>query len=190
MNLIKKATVKNGILFFLMNTVVVMAILVFISLPAATFAADEYTMTVNITGNASLPESLPTPTGLLRVQISPEVPTRIYIDGIYQNDWSLDWVEMPPGAYILSFSDVDYYEISSTVTVNYYPGTIGNIQSLSDPVNIYADTVTEVIVYFIQNAVPDSEGINQWVLAGSVFGVAILIIAIAVYFFGYKQILK
>jgi hypothetical protein len=88
--------------------------------------------------------------GLLRVETRPAVPTRIYLDGIQRNDWGLNWVKMPVGSYMLSFSDVYYYNIPATVTINYYPGSIGNVQSLNAPINIYPDTVTEVIVNFEQ----------------------------------------
>jgi hypothetical protein len=90
------------------------------------------------------------PPGLLRIQTFPAVPTLIYLDGIPRNNWGLNWVKMPAGEYTLSFSDVDHYNVPATVTVNYYPGTTGNVQSLNDPINVYADTVTEVIVNFEQ----------------------------------------
>ena len=51
---------------------------------------------------------------------------------------------------MLSFSDVYGYDKPTSVTVNYYPGTTGNIQSLSSPIVISADVVTEVIVNFSQ----------------------------------------
>jgi len=38
--------------------------------------------------------------------------------------------------------------------------------------------------------IDDSKGINQWVLAGSVFGGAVLIIGLAIYLFWYRKILE
>lgn len=71
--------------------------------------------------------------GLLRVETSPPVPTRIFLDGIPRNDWGLDWVKLPAGEYTLSFSDVPGY-----------------LAPISQPIEILPDTVTEVIASFIQ----------------------------------------
>ena len=71
------------------------------------------------------------PVGLLRVVTSPPVPTRIFLDGIPRNDWGLDWVKIPAGAYTLSFSDVPGY-----------------LAPISQPIEILPDTVTEVIASF------------------------------------------
>jgi hypothetical protein len=38
--------------------------------------------------------------------------------------------------------------------------------------------------------ISDSKGINQWVLAGSIFGGAVLIIGLAIYLFRYRRILE
>ncbi len=95
-------------------------------------------------------DTVSTTRGLLRVQTDPAVPTRIFLDGIQRENWGLNWVKMLPGDYMLSFSDVYYFNIPTTVTVNYYPGTTGNVQSLSEPITIYENTVTEVIVNFEQ----------------------------------------
>jgi uncharacterized repeat protein (TIGR02543 family) len=108
--------------------------------------------TTSITGTyvaGSNPVS-PVAHGLLRVQTDPAVPTTIFLDGIQRDDWGLNWVKLTPGSYMLSFSDVYNFNIPETVTVNYYPGTTGNIQSLTTPIEIYDDTVTEVIVNFIE----------------------------------------
>ncbi len=88
------------------------------------------------------------PTGLLRVQTSPAVSTTISLNGIQRDDWALNWVKMPAESYSLSFSDVYGYSTPTSVTVNYYPGTKGNIQSLSSPIVISPDVVTEVIANF------------------------------------------
>lgn len=95
-------------------------------------------------------DTVSTARGLLRVQTIPAVPTRIFLDGIQRDDWGLNWVKMLPGDYMLSFSDVYYYNVPATVTVNYYPGSQGNVQSLNDPITVYEDTVTEVLVNFEQ----------------------------------------
>jgi hypothetical protein len=108
--------------------------------------------TTHITGNyvAGTNTVAPVAHGLLRVQTDPAVPTTILLNGIQRDDWGLNWVKMPPGDYLLSFSDVYYRNVPTTVTVNYYPGTTGNIQSLSDPIHITDGVVTEVIVNFVQ----------------------------------------
>ena len=108
--------------------------------------------TTNIVGTYVTGANTVTPVshGLLRVQTSPAVPTTIYLNGIQMDDWALNWVQLPPGSYMLSFSDVYDYATPTSVTVNYYPGTTGNVQSLSSPIVITANTVTEVIVNFTQ----------------------------------------
>jgi hypothetical protein len=120
--------------------------------PAPQLATVEAGVTENIIG-VYVPEVNtvePVPHGLLRVQTSPAVPTTIYLNGTQRDDWALNWVKMPPGDYMLSFSDVYYFDVPATITVNYYPGTTGNVQLLSDPVTIYDGVVTEVIVNFVQ----------------------------------------
>jgi hypothetical protein len=108
--------------------------------------------TTHVIGTYEAGQNTVTPVahGLLRVQTDPAVPTTVYLDGIQREDWCLNWVKIPPGAYTLSFSDVYDYNTPTTVTVNYYPGTTGNVQSLSNPINIYDGVVTEVIVHFQQ----------------------------------------
>jgi hypothetical protein len=88
--------------------------------------------------------------GLLRVQTVPAIPTKILLDDIPQGDWGVDWIKIQPGTYSLSFSDVYNYQMPNTITLNYYPGPKGIIQSLNDPLNIYEDTVTEVTTSFIE----------------------------------------
>jgi len=78
-------------------------------------------------------EYLPPGPGLLRVETSPPVPTRIFLEGIPRNDWGLDWVKMPAGEYTLSFTDVSGY-----------------LAPISQPIEILPDTVTEVIASFVQ----------------------------------------
>jgi hypothetical protein len=104
------------------------------------------TGTYSYTGN---PVSL-SPHGLLRVQTNPPVPSTIYLDSIPRNAWALNWVKLPAGSYSLSLSDVYNYDTPASVTVNYYPGSSGNIQSLNDPIIISDDVVTEVIVNFTE----------------------------------------
>jgi hypothetical protein len=52
---------------------------------------------------------------------------------------------------------------------------------------VESETVTPMVAPF---QIEESGGINQWVLAGIVFGCAVLIIAVAVYLFWYKKILE
>jgi len=90
----------------------------------------------------------PVPHGLLRVQTSPAVPTTIFLNGIQRDDWALNWVQLAPGSYSLSFKDAYNYATPTSVTVNYYPGTLGNVQPLTSPIVITDGVVTEVIANF------------------------------------------
>jgi phenylpyruvate tautomerase PptA (4-oxalocrotonate tautomerase family) len=44
--------------------------------------------------------------GMLRVTMSPAVPTMVYLDGEWMSHWGLNWVKVAPGLHTLSFSDV------------------------------------------------------------------------------------
>jgi hypothetical protein len=92
----------------------------------------------------------PVPHGLLRVRTNPAVPTTISLNGIQREDWALNWIQMAPGSYTLSFSDVYNYATPTSVTVNYTPGTTGNIQALTSPIVITDGVVTEVVANFTQ----------------------------------------
>jgi hypothetical protein len=93
------------------------------------------------------------PPGLLRVETSPAVATTIYVDGIPRNDWGLDWVKMTPGEYTLSVSDVTGYLTPTEIEVTYYPpegDPVTQTQPLSQPVEVYSDGTTQVVVSFTQ----------------------------------------
>ena len=47
--------------------------------------------------------------GWLRVTTSPALPAQIVLDGIPRNSWGLDWLELPPGTYTLTFTHVEGY---------------------------------------------------------------------------------
>jgi hypothetical protein len=120
--------------------------------PAPVVATVTAGLTTSIVGTYVAGSNTVTPVahGLLRVQTSPAVSTTIYLDGIQRNDWGLNWVKMPAGSYMLSFSDVYGYATPTSVSVKYYPGGDPVTQSLSSPIMIYVDTVTEITVNFIQ----------------------------------------
>ena len=86
--------------------------------------------------------------GSLRVETSPALPTTIYLNGFPRDDWGINWVKLQPATYNLYFSEVPGHKTPASVTVNYYPGTTGNIQPIGSPIIIYPNTVTEVIAYF------------------------------------------
>jgi hypothetical protein len=93
------------------------------------------------------------PTGLLRVETSPAVATRISANGIPRNDWGVDWVKMPPGEYTLSVSDVTGFLTPTEVEVTYYPpegDPVTQNQPLSQPVVVSSEVTTQVVIPFIQ----------------------------------------
>jgi hypothetical protein len=47
--------------------------------------------------------------GLLRVTTSPALASQILIDGVVRNSWGLDWLELDPGTYTVSFTHVEGY---------------------------------------------------------------------------------
>jgi hypothetical protein len=47
--------------------------------------------------------------GLLRVTSSPALASQILIGGVIANSWGLDWLELDPGSYTLSFTHVEGY---------------------------------------------------------------------------------
>ncbi len=48
-------------------------------------------------------------TGLLRVTTSPALASQILIDGVSTDSWGLNWLELDPGTYTLSFTHVEGY---------------------------------------------------------------------------------
>lgn len=89
------------------------------------------------------------PQGLLRVETSPAVPTTILANGIPRNAWGLDWVKMPAGEYTLSFTDTPGYLAPEVIEVT-YPGEDAITQPVTEPITVYADETTEVMVHCVQ----------------------------------------
>jgi hypothetical protein len=125
------------------------------SLPSTDFEGDP--RVVNDVVDMGVDEYyVPAGSGLLRVLTSPAVPTTIFLDGIPRNGWGLTWVKMPEGEYMLSFSDVYGFATPTEVEIIYhpyssvYPGSERVTHPLSEPIEILPNTVTEVIVNFIQ----------------------------------------
>ena len=46
------------------------------------------------------------PTGRLRVESDPPVPTTVLVDGVPASDWGLRWLALPQGVHWVSFTDV------------------------------------------------------------------------------------
>ncbi len=65
---------------------------------ATTDVVGSYTASPGAPGEANV--------GYLRVVTDPAVPSQIVIDGTRRSTWSTTWVEMAPGSYALSFTDV------------------------------------------------------------------------------------
>jgi len=86
--------------------------------------------------------------GRLRVETIPPVPTRIFLDGIVRNSWGLDWVRVPAKEYVLSFSDVAYYQTPKEVVVTIWPDNITFVVPLTKPIPVYPGKTTEVKAYF------------------------------------------
>lgn len=60
--------------------------------------------------------------GYLRVVTDPAVPSQIVIDGTRRSTWSTTWVEMAPGTYDLSFTDVPGFLTPAPTTVSVTAG--------------------------------------------------------------------
>lgn len=60
--------------------------------------------------------------GYLRVVTDPAVPSQIVIDGTRRSTWSTTWVEMAPGTYDVSFTDVPGFLTPAPATVTVTAG--------------------------------------------------------------------
>ncbi len=112
----------------------------------------------------------PGATGLLRVQTVPAVPTTISVDGFPRNDWGLTYVKLPVGSYQLSLSDVHGFGRPTQISVT-QAGVGPVVQSISAPISIVEDEITEVIINFTEYgnlhvltdpAVPATIFVNGW----------------------------
>ncbi len=86
--------------------------------------------------------------GQLRLETDPAVPTTISIDGIPRSAWGLDWVKMLPGEYTLSFTDTPGYLAPEVIEVT-YPGEDAITQPVTEPITVYVDETTEVMVHCV-----------------------------------------
>ena len=59
-------------------------------------------------------------TGELRVTTNPALPSQILVDGVPRDSFGLNWLDLPPGSYTVSFTHVEGYTepAPQTVTVN------------------------------------------------------------------------
>ena len=76
-----------------------------------TTIAGTYTLDASAPGASAL--------GMLRVTSSPAVNTQISLNGVPADSWGLNWLELPPGSYVVHFSHVEGYTepADQTVTV-------------------------------------------------------------------------
>jgi hypothetical protein len=116
-----------------------------------------FNFTVTVTDNATPTPNTATkalsivanPPGLLRVQTVPPVPTTISINGNPSDDWALNWVEMSPGTYTLSFSGVTGWATPTSVSVAI--GTAPPVtQPLTTPITVTSGLTTTVTANFTQ----------------------------------------
>jgi hypothetical protein len=64
----------------------------------------------------------PRPPGFLRVTTTPAVPSQILVDGVPRDTWGLNWLQLPPGAYEVSFSDMPGFTAPTPQTVTVTAG--------------------------------------------------------------------
>jgi hypothetical protein len=106
--------------------------------------------TTNVNGNYTVNSTATypyVPHGLLHVQTSPAVPSMISVNGYACDTWGLTYVELPPGAYILSFSDVAGFKTPTQVSVS-QNGSTPVIQPLTIPITITDTVITDVMATF------------------------------------------
>ncbi len=62
----------------------------------------------------------PPVTGELRVTTNPALPSQILVDGVPRDSFGLNWLDLPPGSYTVSFTHVEGFTepAPQTVTVN------------------------------------------------------------------------
>jgi hypothetical protein len=85
--------------------------------------------------------------GLLLVQTSPAVRSTISLNGNVCDDWGLTFVELAPGSYTLSLSDVFGFKTPTSVSVSQGGGT-PVVQSLTTPITITTGVTTSVVANF------------------------------------------
>jgi hypothetical protein len=94
--------------------------------PVANFApppCQQLTLTAGslstVTGNYTSSPGAPglTGTGLLRVTTNPALPSQILLNGVPMDSWGLNWVDLAPGSYMLSFTHVEGFTEPAPQTV-------------------------------------------------------------------------
>jgi parallel beta-helix repeat protein len=85
--------------------------------------------------------------GNLWVRTDPMVSTIISLDGTPpSNNWGF-WVDLLPGDYNLSISDVTVYKTPIVVEVT-YPGEAPVMQAITDPITVEPGGTTAVVIHF------------------------------------------
>jgi hypothetical protein len=69
-----------------------------------------------------------TRTGRLRVTTSPALPTQILVNGMPMGGWGLDWPDLAPGTYTVSFTHVEGYTEPAPQTVEVTSGNTTVVQ--------------------------------------------------------------
>ncbi|MGB2581427.1 MAG: ABC transporter permease, partial [Thermoplasmata archaeon] len=59
----------------------------------------------------------PSKYGLLRVTTEPALPSTIFVDGQWRNTWELNWVKLPMGEHVISFTGVPGYVTPEPISV-------------------------------------------------------------------------
>ncbi len=95
-----------------------------------------------ITGTYVANQAGPGPTGMgeLRVTTSPALPSQILVNGTPRDTFGLNWLDLAPGSYTVSFTHVEGYTEPAPQTVNVVAGATTTVQG-----NFTLRTVLRVI---------------------------------------------
>jgi hypothetical protein len=89
------------------------------------------TVTGTYTANAAAPG--PSNVGELRVTSSPSLPTQILVNGTPRDTFGLNWLDLAPGAYTVSFTHVEGFTEPAPQTVNVMAGQTTTVQGTFVP---------------------------------------------------------
>jgi hypothetical protein len=67
-------------------------------------------------------------TGELRVTTNPSLPSQILIDGVPRDSFGLNWLDLPPGSYTVSFTHIEGYTDPAPQTVMVNAGATTTVQ--------------------------------------------------------------
>jgi hypothetical protein len=100
----------------------------FLPPPCQTVTVTAGTLT-QITGTFMASAGAPGPsgTGQLRVTTSPALPSQILVNGTPMDSWGLNWVDLAPGTYTVSFTHVEGYTEPQDQVVTVSAGTVTQV---------------------------------------------------------------